>query len=116
MTLQQVADLRAEGDALYAFLEAIPEEQWSWETPFKNRTIDWVVQHLHDADRWTVHSVTDPDDFRRWRDERMSGAGEEPETVARQGAAGAVAFLFQRSVRGAGSRGPGRAGTLVWAG
>ena len=81
MTLQQVADLRAEGDALYAFLEAIPEEQWSWETPFKNRTIDWVVQHLHDADRWTVHSVTDPDDFRRWRDERMSGAGEEPEPL-----------------------------------
>ena len=71
MTLQQVADLRAEGDELFAFLETIPEDQWSRETPFKSRTIDWVVQHLHDADRWTVHSVTDPDGFIKWRDDAM---------------------------------------------
>ena len=69
MTMQQVADLRAEGDELFAFLEALPEDQWSRETPFKNRTIDWVVQHLHDADRWAVHSVTDPDGFTKWRDD-----------------------------------------------
>ena len=82
MALQQVADLRAEGDALHAFLVTIPEEAWSRETPFKNRTIDWVVQHLHDADRWTVHSVTDPDGFRKWRDERMrGGAQEDPEQL-----------------------------------
>ena len=68
MALQQVADLRAEGDELFAFLETIPEDQWSRETPFKNRTVDWVVQHLHDADRWTVHSVTDPEGFINWRD------------------------------------------------
>ena len=49
MTLQQVADLRAEGDALHAFLATLPEDQWSRETPFKNRTINWVVRHLHDA-------------------------------------------------------------------
>lgn len=81
MTLQQVADLRAEGDALHAFLETIPEDQWSRETPFKDRTIDWVVQHLHDADRWTVHSVTDADGFRAWREERRRGAVEEPEVL-----------------------------------
>ena len=82
MTLQQVADLRAEGDALHAFLATLPEDQWSRETPFKNRTINWVVRHLHDADRWTVHSVTDPDGFRAWRDERMrGGAVEEPEPL-----------------------------------
>ena len=77
MSVQQIADLRAEGDALHAFLATLPEDQWSRETPFKNRTINWVVQHLHDADRWTVHSVTDPDGFRRWRDERMRGGVQE---------------------------------------
>ena len=78
MTLQQVADLRAEGDALNAFLETIPEDQWARETPFKNRTIDWVVQHLHDADRWAVHSVTDPDGFRAWRDQVRTVPFEAP--------------------------------------
>ncbi|MYE12201.1 MAG: TIGR03084 family protein [Gammaproteobacteria bacterium] len=82
MTLQQVADLRAEGAELDAFLETISEDKWSRETPFKGRTIDWVVQHLHDADRWTVHSVTDPDGFRAWRDARMrGGAVETPEAL-----------------------------------
>ncbi len=81
MTVQQVADLRAEGDALYAFLETIAEAQWSRQTPFKNRTINWVVQHLHDADRWTVQAVTDPDGFKQWRDERLRGVGEEPKAL-----------------------------------
>ena len=81
MTLQQVADLRAEGDELNAFLETIPEDQWARETPFKNRTIDWVVQHLHDADRWAVHSVTDPDGFRAWRDQVRSVPFETPDPL-----------------------------------
>ncbi len=81
MTLQQVADLRDEGDELNAFLETIPEDQWSRETPFKNRTIDWVVQHLHDADRWAVHSVTDPDGFRVWRDRVATLPLESPEPL-----------------------------------
>ena len=83
MTLQQVADLKAEGDALHAFLTTLPDDQWSRETPFKNRTINWVVRHLHDADRWTVHSVTNPDGFREWRDARMRGeVQEEDEALA----------------------------------
>jgi len=78
MTLQQVADLRAEGDELHAFLETIPEAQWTRETPFKNRTINWVVKHLHDADRWAVHSVTDPDGFRAWRDQVSGVPFDDP--------------------------------------
>ncbi len=81
MTLQQVAALRAEGDELNAFLETIPADQWSRETPFKNRTINWVVQHLHDADRWAVHAVTDPDGFRAWRDQVQSVPFESAEPL-----------------------------------
>ena len=81
MTLQQVADLSAEGDELHAFLETIPEDQWARETPFKNRTINWVVQHLHDADRWAIHSVTDPDGFRAWRDQLTRVPLDDPSPV-----------------------------------
>ncbi len=65
---QQVNDLREEGTELFSFLDTLKDDQWSLETPFKGRTVNWVVQHLHDADRWAVHSVTDPDGFREWRD------------------------------------------------
>ena len=70
MALQQVDDLGAEGDALHQFLETLDDHHWEMETPFKDRTVNWVVQHLHDADRWTVHSVTDPDGFRAWVKDR----------------------------------------------
>ena len=70
MSLQQIEDLRAEGDALHQFLETLQDHHWEMQTPFKDRTVNWVVQHLHDADRWTVHSVTDPDGFRAWMKDR----------------------------------------------
>ncbi len=70
MALQQVEDLRAEGDSLHEFLETLEDHHWEIQTPFKDRTVNWVVQHLHDADRWTVHSVTDPDGFRAWMKDR----------------------------------------------
>ncbi len=81
MALQQVADLRAEGDTLHAFLKTIPENQWSNETPFKNRSINWVVRHLHDADRWAFRSVTDPDGFRAWRGQVDPLTAETPEPL-----------------------------------
>lgn len=79
--MQQIDDLREEGDALHAFLDTLADDQWQRETPFKGRTVNWVVQHLHDADRWTVHSVTDPDGFRAWMKERLAGGGEAPEPL-----------------------------------
>ena len=78
---QQVNDLREEGTELFAFLDTLSDKQWSLETPFKGRTVNWVVQHLHDADRWAVHSVTDPDDFREWRDALAAGVPANPETL-----------------------------------
>ncbi len=61
---EQVDALREEGESLYAFLQTIKEDQWNLPTPFKDRTVNWVVNHLHDADRWTVHSITDQNGFR----------------------------------------------------
>ena len=49
MALQQVEDLRAEGDALHQFLETLEDHHWEMQTPFKDRTVNGVVQHLHDA-------------------------------------------------------------------
>jgi len=82
--LQQVDDLREEGEALYGLLATLPDDAWERPTPFKGRTVNWVVQHLHDADRWAVHSVTDPDGFRRWAAQRARGGvqAEPPLTGA----------------------------------
>ena len=64
---QHVDDLRAEGHDLNEFLEDLSDGDWSRPTPFKGRTVNWVIQHLHDADRWTCHSISDPEGFRAWQ-------------------------------------------------
>ena len=69
--MQQIDDLYEEGQILYEFLRTLKPSHWGMPTPFKDRTINWVVRHLHDADRWTLHSITDPDDFRNWIKDRQ---------------------------------------------
>ena len=96
---QQVNDLREEGAELFAFLDTLNDDQWSLETPFKGRTVNWVVQHLHDADRWAVHSVTDPDGFREWRGRAGCGDSRKPEAVGRPAAAGPLALVLQSTLR-----------------
>ncbi|MCY4144617.1 MAG: TIGR03084 family metal-binding protein [Gammaproteobacteria bacterium] len=71
--MQQIYDFFDEGRALYEFLTTLEAHHWNMETPFKNRTVNWVVQHLHDADRWAYHSITDPEGFRNWMRERANG-------------------------------------------
>ena len=78
---QQVNDLREEGTELFSFLDTLKDDQWRLPTPFKGRTVNWVVQHLHDADRWAVHSVTDPDGFCEWRDGLESAIPANPEPL-----------------------------------
>ena len=79
--MQQINDFRAEGEDLFELLKTLKDDQWDLETPFKDRTVNWVVQHLHDADRWAYHSVTDPDGFRAWMKDRSSAAQDEPEKL-----------------------------------
>ena len=53
MTLQQVEDLREDGEALFELLDTLTDDQWALPTPFKSRTVNWVVRHLHDtANAW----------------------------------------------------------------
>ena len=75
--MQQIDDLREEGAALHDFLNTLGDDQWARQTPFKQRTVNWVVQHLHDADRWAVQSITDPDGFRAWMAERAAKGPEQ---------------------------------------
>ena len=79
--MQQIDDLRIEGQELYELLKILKDSDWSLATPFKGRSVNWVVQHLHDADRWALHSVTDPSGFRSWVKNRRSSNTEEPEPL-----------------------------------
>ena len=76
----QINDLRIEGRELYKILDTLEDDAWERPTPFKDRTVNWVVQHLHDADRWAYHSITDPDGFRAWVKDR-SRSTEQPEPL-----------------------------------
>ena len=83
--MQQIDDFREEGTALHELLVTLDDDQWALETPFKNRTVNWVVQHLHDADRWALHSVTDPNGFRDWMKNREKYRATEPEPLEGRG-------------------------------
>lgn len=79
--MQQIEDFREEGIALHELLVTLQDDQWVLPTPFKERTVNWVVQHLHDADRWALHSVTDPDGFRDWMANREKYRDSEPKPL-----------------------------------
>ena len=61
--LQQAIDLREEGDELFQLLDGLSEADWERQTPFKQWTINKVVDHLHFSDRAAVLSLQDPDAF-----------------------------------------------------
>jgi uncharacterized protein (TIGR03084 family) len=82
--LQQIQDLREEGDALYEFLQTLEEGDWGQVTPFKGWTITDVVQHLLWGDEWAVLSATDPEkylkEFQKVAKTLLSGAGTKATT------------------------------------
>jgi uncharacterized protein (TIGR03084 family) len=61
--LQQVRDLREEGDQLYELLKTLDERDWGRPTPFKNWTVQDVVEHLHFSDRLAVLSLKSDEEF-----------------------------------------------------
>ena len=61
--LQQAKDLLEEGADLKTLLDGLAAEDWQKPTPFKDWTVNQVVQHLHGADRAAVLALTDPDAF-----------------------------------------------------
>lgn len=61
--LQQAADLRAEGDALYHLLDRLDDADWDRPTLFKAWTVNDIVQHLHDSDLRAAASLRDPEEY-----------------------------------------------------
>ena len=62
--LQQAQDLLEEGQELKALLETLSAEDWQAPTPFKDWTVNKVVQHLNGADVMAVLSLSDPEKFK----------------------------------------------------
>jgi uncharacterized protein (TIGR03084 family) len=62
---QQAADLREEGEALKVVLDELSAEDWARATPFKEWTVNKVVQHLHGSDKMAVLALKDADEFAR---------------------------------------------------
>jgi len=62
--LQEVRDLRAEGDELEAFLQTLEAEVWQRATPFKRWTVWDVLAHLHFTDREALLALRSPEAFR----------------------------------------------------
>lgn len=60
---QQAIDLREEGAELKKLLDDLRGDDWSQPTPFKNWTINNVVQHLHGSDKMAVLSLKDAEGF-----------------------------------------------------
>jgi uncharacterized protein (TIGR03084 family) len=63
MMLEQVRDLREEGDELHELLKTLEESDWRRETPFKSWTVQEVVEHLHFSDWMAVLSLKSDREF-----------------------------------------------------
>lgn len=60
---EQAVDLREEGLALKSVLDDLGPADWTQKTPFKNWSVNQVVQHLHGSDKMAVLSLKDADGF-----------------------------------------------------
>ncbi len=59
----QAEDLREEGAELKKVLDQLSENDWTKKTPFKDWTVNHVVQHLHGSDKMAVLALKDADEF-----------------------------------------------------
>ena len=67
--LPQIADFRAEAEALNALLLTLRDEDWDRPTGFKQWTANDIVLHLHDTDLMAAASLAGPDQFAAFRAE-----------------------------------------------
>ncbi len=85
--LQQAIDLRQEGAALHAFLAGLEDADWARPTPFKDWTVNAVMQHLHFGDWMASVSLEDPDRFARVVEARRAGGAPDDAPDMREGRA-----------------------------
>jgi uncharacterized protein (TIGR03084 family) len=74
------AELRIEGDELFATLQDLSDDDWSRSTPFKSWTVNDVIGHLHLGDWMVMLTMTDPAQYLKVRDTRtkLREAGASP--------------------------------------
>jgi uncharacterized protein (TIGR03084 family) len=60
----QIADLRAEGDALHGLLVGLAPDDWQRPTAFKRWTVWDVIAHLHLSDHMGMTSLAGEEPFR----------------------------------------------------
>jgi uncharacterized protein (TIGR03084 family) len=75
--LEQVRDLREEGNELYELLKTLDEGDWERPTPFKGWTVQDVVAHLHFSDRLAVLSLKSGEAFLKTAEDMVRAAREE---------------------------------------
>ena len=76
---QQAADLKEEGEELKRALDDLGAADWSRPTPFKNWTVNQVVQHLHGSDKMAVLALKDAAGFASAKaDPKVVGATMNP--------------------------------------
>lgn len=61
--LQQAKDLLEEGEELHQLLSSLSHDDWYKNTPFKDWTVNKVVQHLHGTDKIAVVALNDAEKF-----------------------------------------------------
>lgn len=73
MVMVQLADdLRAEGDEFHRLLSSLSAADWHRPTPFKDWTVEYVIQHLAFGDWLNTLSLTDPEQFSAVMTRRMA--------------------------------------------
>lgn len=63
IVLQQAKDLLEEGQELKQLLDSLTPDEWETATPFKDWTVNKVIQHLHGSDRAAVMSLKSREEF-----------------------------------------------------
>ena len=77
MVMAELAgDLRAEADELHGLLATLPAADWQRPTPFKDWTVEYVIQHLIFGDWLNTLSLTDPGRFAEVMARRMAARAE----------------------------------------
>ncbi|MFT6580396.1 MAG: hypothetical protein ACJAU6_000825 [Alphaproteobacteria bacterium] len=70
------AELRIEGDELFATLQDLSDEDWARPTPFKSWTVNDVIGHLHLGDWMVKLTMTDPERYLKVREARAEARAQ----------------------------------------
>jgi uncharacterized protein (TIGR03084 family) len=77
--LRQAKDLLEEGTEFKALLDTLSDVDWQTPTPFKDWTINQVVQHLHGSDKMAVLSLKSREEFQASiKDRKLLGSMMNP--------------------------------------